>query len=99
MNREPLSKNEIEKRLTELSGWVLDGDKIKKQFQFSDFVEAFGFMTKVALEAEKLDHHPEWFNVYNRVNVELATHEPKGISELDFALASKMDQLGGANHG
>ena len=99
MNREPLSKNEIEKRLTELSGWVLDGDKIKKQFQFSDFVEAFGFMTKVALEAEKLDHHPEWFNVYNRVNVELATHEPKGISELDFALALKMDQLGGPNHG
>lgn len=94
MSREPLSKNEIEERIKDLSGWSHEGEKIKKNFEFKNFVEAFGFMTQAALEAEKMDHHPEWFNVYSRVNVELATHEPKGISELDFALASKMNEIG-----
>lgn len=96
MNREPLSNAEIEERIGKLSGWSFEGEKIKKDFEFKNFVEAFGFMTQVALEAEKMDHHPEWFNVYNRVKVELATHDPKGISELDFELASKMNEIRGS---
>ena len=95
MNREPLSNNEIEEKIKNLRGWEFAGEKLKKNFEFNDFVEAFGFMTKIALEAEKMDHHPEWFNVYNRVNVELATHDPKGISMLDIALAAKMNGIAG----
>ena len=93
MSRQPLTRPEIDERMSDLIGWDFDGRKIKKTFHFENFVEAFGFMTKVALEAEKLDHHPEWGNVYNRVDIELCTHEPEGISALDFVLASKMDGL------
>ena len=70
--------------------------KLHRKFQFSSFVEAFGFMSSVALVSESMGHHPEWFNVYNKVCVELATHEPKGISDLDFYLAEQMNALCGS---
>ncbi len=73
------------------SDWTLDSEKLSKTFVFSNFIEAFGFMSKVALYAEKVDHHPEWFNVYKTVKVQLLTHEVGGISEKDFDLANKME--------
>jgi 4a-hydroxytetrahydrobiopterin dehydratase len=66
-------------------------DAISRSFRFSDFTAAFGFMTRMALMAEKLDHHPEWFNVYNRVDVTLTTHDADGVTELDVTLAKLMD--------
>ena len=77
------------------SGWsmVEDRDAIQKSFKFSSFVDAFGFMTRAALWAEKWNHHPEWFNVYNRVEVILTTHDVDGLSALDVKLARKMDTL------
>jgi|TARA_A100001388_G_scaffold96496_1_gene70218 4a-hydroxytetrahydrobiopterin dehydratase len=79
--------------LSTLVGWTeVDGsDAIQKIFQFANFNEAFGFMTRVALMAEKLDHHPEWFNVYNRVEVTLSTHDAGGVTEKDTKLAAFMD--------
>lgn len=79
------------------SGWVLvEGrDAVQKSFRFKDFNAAFGWMARVALEAEKLDHHPEWRNVWNRVEVVLTTHDVKGLSELDLALARAMDRFAG----
>ncbi|PLC50116.1 4a-hydroxytetrahydrobiopterin dehydratase [Pollutimonas subterranea] len=78
-----------------LEGWsALEGrDAINKTFIFKNFNEAFGFMTCVAMQAEKLDHHPEWTNVYNRVTVTLSTHDAKGVTERDVALALFMDKL------
>jgi 4a-hydroxytetrahydrobiopterin dehydratase len=80
--------------LSQLTGWsAADGrDAIAKTFTFKDFNAAFGFMTRIALAAEKLDHHPEWFNVYNRVEVLLATHDADGVTELDVKLARIMDE-------
>lgn len=79
------------------NGWsMVDGrDAMEKSFVFKNFVEAFGFMTRAALWAEKLNHHPEWFNVYKTVNVTLSTHDVDGLSELDAKLAAKMDALSG----
>jgi 4a-hydroxytetrahydrobiopterin dehydratase len=79
--------------LAQIEGWeAVDGrDAIAKTFKFADFNAAFGFMSRVALMAEKLDHHPEWFNVYNRVEVTLATHDADGVTELDVQLARFMD--------
>ena len=79
--------------VVKLDGWrAVDGrDAIAKSFRFADFNTAFGFMGRVALMAEKLDHHPEWFNVYNRVDVTLATHDADGVTELDVKLAAFMD--------
>jgi 4a-hydroxytetrahydrobiopterin dehydratase len=90
---EKLSGPERTRALGELSGWSeLSGrDAIAKSFQFKTFSEAFGFMARVALAAEKLDHHPEWTNVYNRVDVVLSTHSAQGLTELDVKLARKMD--------
>jgi 4a-hydroxytetrahydrobiopterin dehydratase len=68
-----------------------DRDAIQRTFRFSDFTAAFGFMTRIAIMAEKLDHHPEWFNVYNRVDVTLTTHDANGVTELDVTLAGLMD--------
>ncbi len=77
--------------LSELDSWKMLNGKLHKVFVFGNFVEAFAFMTKVALWAEKLDHHPEWSNVYKTVTVDLTTHDAKGITELDIKLAKKMD--------
>jgi 4a-hydroxytetrahydrobiopterin dehydratase len=83
--------------LAKLSGWteVQGRDAITKKFVFKDFNEAFGFMTRAALIAEKLDHHPEWFNVYKTVEVTLSTHDAGGLTEKDIALAQAMDRLAG----
>ncbi|NML92492.1 4a-hydroxytetrahydrobiopterin dehydratase [Novosphingobium olei] len=90
-----LSQSEIETALADLSGWALreDGLAILKAFRFADFSEAFAFMSRVALEAEKTDHHPEWFNVYNRVDVTLTTHDAGGISARDLAMAAAMERF------
>lgn len=79
------------------SGWTLeeDGKAITKTFTFKTFIAAFGFMTQSAIWAEKLRHHPEWFNVYNKVEVRLTTHDTGGLSELDAKLATRMDKLAG----
>jgi 4a-hydroxytetrahydrobiopterin dehydratase len=84
--------------LAKLAGWseVKDRDAITKTFVFRDFNEAFGFMTRAALVAEKLDHHPEWFNVYKTVTVTLSTHDAGGLTERDIALAEAMSRLAGA---
>ena len=86
--------------LAKLEGWTeVDGrDAISRKFMFKDFNEAFGFMARAALIAEKLDHHPEWFNVYNRVEVTLATHDAGGVTERDMKLAEAMDRLAKASH-
>lgn len=90
---DPLPADEIQARIADLDGWRLESGKLHRDFEFTNFVAAFGFMTKAALVAEKLDHHPEWSNVYNRVGVDLTTHDAGGITELDFKLASAMDSL------
>src|SRR6187397_897443 len=84
--------------LAGLSGWseVSGRDAITKKFVFKDFNQAFGFMTRVALVAEKMDHHPEWFNVYKTVEVTLSTHDAGGLTELDVKLATEMDRLAGS---
>jgi len=76
-----------------LSGWSVVDAKLRREFQFVDFVSAFGFMARSALVAEKMDHHPEWFNVYNRVEVDLTTHDAGGITSLDLDLARAMNKL------
>jgi 4a-hydroxytetrahydrobiopterin dehydratase len=83
--------------LTRLKGWseVAGRDAITKKFVFADFNAAFGFMTRAALVAEKLDHHPEWFNVYKNVEVTLSTHDAGGLTELDVKLAEAMNKLAG----
>jgi 4a-hydroxytetrahydrobiopterin dehydratase len=83
--------------LARLKGWteVKDRDAITRKFVFADFNQAFGFMTRAALVAEKLDHHPEWFNVYKNVEVTLSTHDAGGLTELDIKLAEAMDKFAG----
>lgn len=94
MAREKLSTTEIAERIQELDGWTLSDDalSVTKTFKFGNFVEAFGFMTECAIHAEKLDHHPEWSNVYKTVEVLLTTHSAKGLTQLDFDLATRMDR-------
>ena len=93
--RKKLSDSEIQESLSELSGWNIENGKLHKSFQFDSFVDAFGFMTKSALAAEAMNHHPEWFNVYNKVTVDLSTHDLGGISTWDFELAKKMEKFTG----
>ncbi|MEM7357223.1 MAG: 4a-hydroxytetrahydrobiopterin dehydratase [Acidobacteriota bacterium] len=93
MAPQKLSTDEIEQRLGELDGWTLQDGKLHKDYAFDDFVHAFGFMSSVALIAEGMNHHPEWFNVYNRVSIDLTTHDAGGISPLDFEFAAKADAL------
>lgn len=95
-----LSNDEIQAKLdalneitTDDAKWEQEGDTIKKTFVFKSFIRAFGWMSQIAIWAEKLKHHPEWFNVYNKVEVRLTTHDVDGLSELDFALAEKMEKF------
>ncbi len=86
-----LSGSELDDTVKNLAGWELKDGKLQKSFKFSNFVEAFGFMTKIALEAEKINHHPEWSNVYNTVAVKLSTHDTEGITDYDIKLAKIID--------
>ncbi len=90
---EKLSKEQIEKELRNLEGWTISNGKLHKEFEFTDFNEAFGFMTRAALHIEKLNHHPEWFNVYNKLTIELTTHDAQGITENDVNLAKILNSL------
>ena len=92
---EKLTGSARKSALAKLAGWseVKGRDAISRKFTFKDFNEAFGFMARAALIAEKLDHHPEWFNVYNKVEVTLATHDAGGVTERDVALAEAMSRL------
>jgi 4a-hydroxytetrahydrobiopterin dehydratase len=95
MARPPkLADPDIAGRLKALPGWTLEAGKLHKAFTFKDFVEAWSFMTAVALAAEAMGHHPEWSNVYNRVIVDLSTHDAGGLTTLDFDLAAKMEAVG-----
>jgi len=89
---EKLTQVEIQARLSGVSGWALHEGKLRRTLKFVNFVEAFGFMASVALLAEKADHHPEWFNVYGTLRIDLTTHEVFGISERDFGLASAINR-------
>jgi 4a-hydroxytetrahydrobiopterin dehydratase len=86
-----LTDAEIAAALPAIPGWARNGDGIERQYRFADFVTAFGFMARVALLAEKADHHPEWSNVYNKVDIRLTTHDAGGLSARDFALARAID--------
>ncbi len=83
----PLTKDEIDREIRTLEGWTVLNAKLHRELEFADFVEAFAFLTKAAIISEKLDHHPEWFNVYNRVIIDLVTHDCKAISARDIAWA------------
>ena len=87
------TNDQIQLFLKQHETWILKDEKLHREYQFKDFVTAFGFMTQTALVAERSDHHPEWFNVYNKVIVDLTTHEANGITERDFILAKHMEDL------
>jgi len=88
-----LGETQLENALRALPGWTLRDGKLHRELQFKDFSAAFAFMTRVALEAEKRDHHPEWSNVWNRVRIDLVTHESAGVTERDVALALAINAL------
>jgi 4a-hydroxytetrahydrobiopterin dehydratase len=88
-----LSDAEISSRLSKIQGWKFENGKLHREYKFKDFVQAFGFMSSVALCAEAMNHHPEWFNVWSTVKIDLNTHDAGGITELDFTLAEKIEQL------
>jgi 4a-hydroxytetrahydrobiopterin dehydratase len=94
MKQEKLGEAAIGEALAGLDGWTRSGDgvAIEKSYRFKSFREAFGFMTEAALAAEKFNHHPEWFNVYSRVDVRLTNHDAGGLTELDFKLAAAMEK-------
>ena len=93
MHARKLTEDEIAKLMTKLSGWTIQQGKLHREFECKDFVTAFGNMTRVALIAESMNHHPEWFNVWNKVVIDLVTHSVKGISDLDFVLAEKVEEV------
>lgn len=88
-----MASEEIEAALADLPGWEAEGNAIVQEFRFGDFVEAFGFMSQVALLAERADHHPEWSNVYNRVRILLTTHDAGGLTDRDIKLAVGINAL------
>lgn len=88
-----LLESDIEEELKKLTGWSVKNDKLHKEFQFDNFNQAFGFMTRAAMEIEKMNHHPEWFNIYNRITVELTTHDAGGITNNDVNLARILNSL------
>ena len=91
-----LSESEIQHALTGLPGWELKNAKLHRELIMKDFTDAFGLMTRIAILAEKMDHHPEWFNVWNKVRIDLTTHDVGGISNLDIELATKINEMAGA---
>ena len=93
MGLEKLSPEAIEKELKNLAGWSVNNSKLHKEFQFDDFNQAFGFMTRAAMHIEKMNHHPEWFNVYNKLTVELMTHDAGGITQNDINLAKILNSI------
>jgi 4a-hydroxytetrahydrobiopterin dehydratase len=94
MKRYPLNEEELQAALVELDGWQIVDGKLHKEFKFSSFAQAIGWMMSVAIHADKLDHHPEWSNVYNRVSVDLVTHDlGNAVSSWDIELAKQMDVL------
>ena len=93
---EKLTDAQIAEHMKGLPSWEQAGDRIKKTFRFKDFVEAFGWMSSAALVAERMNHHPEWRNVWATVEVELSTHDAGGLTELDMKLAAAMDSLAGS---
>ncbi|HYB44000.1 MAG TPA: 4a-hydroxytetrahydrobiopterin dehydratase [Candidatus Methylomirabilis sp.] len=90
-----LAPDDVQARLRSLPGWELKDGKLHRMFSFKDFVQAFAFMTDMAQEAEALGHHPDWCNVYNRVTIDLVTHDAQGVTALDFELAHKAQSLAG----
>lgn len=95
MPAQKLSEEEIQRELQKASGWSLVNGKLHRAFECKDFATAFGKMTQVALVAEGMNHHPEWFNVWNKVVIDLNTHSVKGLSNLDFQLAAKINEIFG----
>ena len=93
MARSKLPEDEVTKRLAEVTGWTLHAGKLHREYKFADFVEAFGFMASAALVAERMNHHPEWFNVWSTVRIDLTTHDAGGISAKDFELAAAMERI------
>ena len=91
-----LSEAEISTALPGLAGWEIREGKLHREYRFANFVRAFGFMSSVALVAEAMNHHPEWSNVYDRVMVDLTTHDAQGLTALDVELATRMNDLAGA---
>lgn len=90
---QPLNQAQIQQQLADIPDWQYQDNALRRKFSFKNFIEAFGFMSKVALLAERADHHPEWKNVYNKVSIALTTHDCDGVSNRDFDLAKKIDQL------
>jgi 4a-hydroxytetrahydrobiopterin dehydratase len=88
-----LSQTDIDGELKNLPGWSVVNEKLHKEFQFDSFNQAFGFMTRAAMEIEKMNHHPEWFNVYNKITIELTTHDAGGITKNDVNLAKILNSL------
>ena len=93
MGLEQLSSETIQKELENLQGWSTVDGKLHKEFQFTDFNQAFGFMTRASMEIEKMNHHPEWFNVYNKITVDLMTHDAGGITQNDLDLAKILNSF------
>ena len=93
VDRRPLSHDEVAALVDTLDGWLLDDGSLRRQLVFDSFVQAFGFMAQVALIAERLDHHPNWSNVYNRVDLAITTHDAGGLTALDFEFARRVDAV------
>jgi len=96
MGATKLKKQEIATSLAKLEGWSIKNGKLHRAFEFKDFGQAFGFMAQAALAAEKMDHHPDWSNSWNKVVVDLVTHSAGGLTKNDFDLAAKMQQIAGS---
>ena len=95
VERRVLSEDEIRTSLGELPGWSLEGGKLHRELSFDDFSAAWGFMSRVALVAEQLEHHPEWFNVYSTVRIDLSTHDVGGVSPFDIEFARRVNAIAG----
>ncbi len=94
MAQKKLTDTEIQNYLEQLNGWSVKNGKLHKEFKFDNFITAFGFMTQLALVAESMNHHPEWFNVYNRVAIDMMTHDADGITLLDIEFAKQANIIG-----